>query len=209
MKNSKVSPQSKRIIAIIFLCFSCTSFHTFSQNVKEELLKKGAEIVIGESIAGYQENKLVKFASRDGAIIAIIPASTKSWGTYHEGTIVVTKSNVYFSTSELISVLGTIVIPITGMRHKQSIYESLLGLYKRDGVEVTYNGETRLFIFHEEDGEWEKFKKAIDKAIEMKRPGKSSWGHFDSRGQQTKRPDKGSCGFSISASTATVCTPRT
>jgi hypothetical protein len=167
-ENSINTLQVKGKIAIIFLYFFCISFHAFSQNIKEEIAKAVAGAVLGEGISKYQENELKKFASRDGAIIAIIPATTRSWGTSQEGIFVVTKSNVYFSASELISLVGTIVMPISGIRHKQSTFESLFGFYKRDAVEVTYNGETRLFIFHEEKGEWEKFKKAIEKAIEMK-----------------------------------------
>lgn len=84
MKNSKNAPQVKRKIVIIFLCFFCISFQTFSQ-IKDEIVKAVAGAVIGEGLAEYQKNKLVKFASsRDGAIIAIIPAITRRLGFFQE-----------------------------------------------------------------------------------------------------------------------------
>jgi hypothetical protein len=168
MKNSKNAVQVKRKMATIFLCFFCISFQTFSQ-IKEKVVEVIAENIVGEGLANYQKNKLEKFASKDGPIIATIPASTRRMmGLFQEGNIVVTKSNVYFGASDF-SLEGTIVIPIAGISHKQATYEGLFGIYERDAVEVTYKSETRLFVFYEEEGEWEKFKKAINKAIEMNR----------------------------------------
>lgn len=153
---------------ILFLCFFCTSFQAFSQ--EDKMFEKGAKAIIGKGVESYQKNRLEKSVSRDRVIIATIPASTRIFGNFEEGYIVVTNSNIHFDTSKMINLTGTIVVPLTRMAYKKTTYELPFGIYKRDAVEITYNGETRLFVFYKEDGgEWELFRKAITKANNISR----------------------------------------